>query len=141
MGGIRLRAHHLLCIHGFRGQGYSPLFVANMARIVHRLDNSPETSIQVVDGADDVCSACPHMDEGICNRPDQRVDELDQRVRAQLGLENGHKASWSSILDIISDRIDPFRLEVVCTGCRWLDLDYCTSGLAKLADVIKAVEE
>ncbi|MHB9112032.1 MAG: DUF1284 domain-containing protein [Thermoleophilia bacterium] len=140
MGGIRLRAHHLLCIHGFRGQGYSPLFVANMARLVHRLENSPETSIQVVNGADDVCSACPHMDEGKCIRPDQRVDELDQRVRAQLGFDKGYSASWSSILDIIRDRIDPFRLEVVCDGCRWLDLDYCTNGLASLARV-KAAEE
>lgn len=140
MGGIRLRAHHLLCIHGFRGQGYSPLFVANMARLVDRLENSPEASIQVVDGADDVCSACPHMEQGRCNRPDQHVDELDQRVRAKLGFEEGYTASWSSILDIIRDRIDPFRLEVVCGGCRWLDLDYCTNGLASLASV-KTAEE
>lgn len=80
------------------------------------------------------------MDEGECIRPDQRVDELDQRVRAQLGFEVGHTASWSSILDIIRDRIDPFRLEVVCNGCRWLDLDYCTNGIAGLAGV-KAAEE
>lgn len=106
-----------------------------MARLVHRLEQSPDVAIQVVDGADDVCSACPHMDEGKCIRPDQRVDELDQRVRAQLGLEEGCTASWSSILDIIRDRIDPFRLEVVCDGCRWLDLDYCTNGLANLTSV------
>jgi len=112
-----------------------------MARIVHRLENSPGMSIQVVSGADDVCSACPHMNEGMCNRPNQRVEELDQRVMAQLGLEDGQSMDWSSILDIIRDSIDPFRLEAVCDGCRWLDLDYCSTGLAKLADVIKAVEE
>lgn len=135
MVGIRLRAHHLLCIHGFRGQGYSPLFVANMARLVDRLGASPETPVRIVSGADDVCSACPHMSDGICNRPDQSVDEIDQRVRAALGFDEDHTGSWSSILDTIRDRIDPFRLEDVCSGCRWLDLDYCTTGLTELADL------
>jgi len=111
-----------------------------MARLVHRLEKSPETSIQVVNGPDDVCSACPHMDEGTCNRPDQQVDELDQRVRAKLAIEEGHTASWTSILDVIRDRIDPFRLEDVCKGCRWLDLDYCTNGLVGLTGV-PAVED
>lgn len=80
------------------------------------------------------------MDQGECSRPDQHVDELDQRVRAQLGFGEGYTSSWSSILDVIRDRIDPFRLEAVCDGCRWLDLDYCTNGLASLAQV-KAAEE
>ncbi len=133
MGGIRLRAHHLLCIHGFRGQGYSPLFVANMARLVDRLCANPRTQINLVSGADDVCSACPHMSDGVCWRPDQKVDDLDLSVRTKLGLDDGFTGSWSSILDTIRDRIDPLRLEDVCGGCRWLDLDYCTNGLAKLA--------
>ncbi len=134
MGGIRLRAHHLLCIHGFRGQGYSPLFVANMARLVDRLGTSPETRVQLVTGADDICSACPHMSGGICGRSDQHVDDLDFRVRAKLGLETGYTTSWASILETIRDRIDPFRLEEVCSGCKWLDLDYCTNGLAEVTD-------
>ena len=133
MGGIRLRAHHLLCIHGFRGQGYSPLFVANMARMVDRLGTNPGTLVQIVDGADDICSACPHMSNGICGRPDQQVDRLDQRIRQKLGIEEGQMASWSALLDSIRDNIDPFNLGEVCTGCRWLDLDYCTKGLAALA--------
>lgn len=135
MGGIRLRAHHLLCIHGFRGQGYSPMFVANMARLVERLGACVETPVRIVSGADDVCCACPHMSDGICNHPDQSVDQIDQRVRAALGFDEDHTGSWSSILDTIRDRIDPFRLEDVCSGCRWLDLDYCTTGLTELADL------
>ncbi|MHB1361336.1 MAG: DUF1284 domain-containing protein [Thermoleophilia bacterium] len=133
MGGIRLRAHHLLCIHGFRGQGYSPLFVANMARLVERLGTSPETPVQLVTGADDICSSCPHMSNGICGRPDQRVENLDRRVEARLGLGEGHTGSWSSLLETIRDKIDPFQLDEVCADCRWLDLDYCTNGLAELA--------
>jgi len=74
------------------------------------------------------------MSEGICGRQDKQAEELDRMVRAKLGLEEGFSDSWSSILEEIRDKIDPFRLEDVCVGCKWLDLDYCTSGLAKLAE-------
>jgi hypothetical protein len=106
-----------------------------MARLVERLDTSPETSVQVVSGPDDVCSACPHMNEGMCGRPDNQAEDLDQRVRVKLGIDEGHTGSWSSILATVRDKIDPFRLGDVCVGCRWLDLDYCTNGLAKLAGI------
>ena len=109
------------------------MFVANMARVVDRLGASPETPVQVVAGADDICSSCPHMSNGICGRPDQQVDSIDRRIREKLGLEEGQTTTWSSILDTIRDNIDPFRLGEVCAGCRWLDLDYCTKGLAALA--------
>ena len=73
---------------------------------------------------------------GLCSRPDQQVDELDQQgAGAAWTFEKATTASWASILDTIRDRIDPFRLEDVCRGCRWLDLDYCTNGLADLAGI------
>lgn len=109
------------------------MFVANMARLVDRLGASPGMPVQIVSGADDVCAACPHMSDGMCVRPGQQVDDLDRRVMARLGLDDGHSRSWSSIIDAIRDKIDPFRLEDVCGGCSWLELDYCTNGLASLA--------
>ena len=36
---IRVRAHTLLCLQGFRGEGYSAGFVENMAAIHSRVDN------------------------------------------------------------------------------------------------------
>ena len=51
-----LRAHHLICILGFRGLGYSKEYVANMSKIVGQLCSSPETLIQVVSKPDDICA-------------------------------------------------------------------------------------
>lgn len=56
---IRLRGHTLLCLQGFREEGYSPGFVANMAAIHQTLCHQPETIVQVVASPDAVCAACP----------------------------------------------------------------------------------
>ncbi|NGZ11675.1 MAG: DUF1284 domain-containing protein [Nitrospira sp. LK70] len=56
---LRLRSHTLLCLQGFRGEGYSPGFVANMTGIHQTLWNQPEATVQVVASPDAVCAACP----------------------------------------------------------------------------------
>jgi len=133
VGGISLRPHHLLCIQGFRGQGYSPSFVANMARLIDRLEAEPDQEIQIVTSADDVCVACPHLDDGDCVRPEQKVDEIDGRVLDQLGIADGDKLSWSTVLQIIDKKVQSSALGTICDGCRWVDLNYCTNGLEELA--------
>lgn len=53
---MKLRAHHLICLLGFRGLGYSPEFVENMARIADQLRSFPHTVIEIVRRPDDICS-------------------------------------------------------------------------------------
>lgn len=44
-----LRGHHLLCVHGFRGMGYSPEFIKNMSVIVEKIrDDRIDFPIKVV---------------------------------------------------------------------------------------------
>jgi len=52
---VRLRGHHLICLQFFRGEGYSPEFVENLA---HVITNATESGALVVAGADRVCAAC-----------------------------------------------------------------------------------
>src|SRR2546423_2260913 len=49
---VRLRAHTLLCLQGFRGEGYSPSFIDNLARIHRDLIEHPEQWVEVVDAPD-----------------------------------------------------------------------------------------
>lgn len=132
MGGIRLRPHHLLCIQGFRGQGYSPTFVANMARLKEMLDELPETAVEIAGGVDDICGFCPHLDDGACVRQGQRVDELDRRILARLGLAAGDTSTWSQLVDGIREKVEPTALAELCGGCNWLDLGFCAKGVADL---------
>jgi len=133
VGGISLRPHHLLCIQGFRGQGYSPSFIANMARLIDRLEAEPEQEIQIVTSADDVCIACPHLDGGVCVRPESKVDEIDGRVLEHLKIVDGDILTWSMLLQTIDEKVHSSQLDSICDGCRWVDLDYCTNGLEVLS--------
>lgn len=134
MGGIRIRPHHLLCIQGFRGQGYSPTFIANMARLKEMLQEAPDTPVQITNGTDDICAFCPHIDEGTCGRPGQRVSEVDQRTMEKLELDDGATGTWSEFVDCVRDKMEPELLSHVCQSCNWIDLGFCADGVAALSE-------
>lgn len=138
---VRLRPHHLLCIQGFRGQGYSPNFVANMARIIDRLTTRPDITVRIVSGADDVCEACPHLDAGNCGCPDQNVDELDLKVLSKLGFSTGDICPWNSIVDVVHQKIDRDQLNFLCPDCRWNDFDFCANGIDSMQAPAGASED
>uniref|UniRef100_A0A7C4WD24 DUF1284 domain-containing protein n=1 Tax=Geoglobus ahangari TaxID=113653 RepID=A0A7C4WD24_9EURY len=71
---MKLRGHHLICLNFFKGEGYSKEFVENIERILK------EREIEVVIGADDVCSKCPHLKSGSCNYK-ENSRKRDQRTR------------------------------------------------------------
>jgi len=58
---VVIRGHTLLCLQGFRGEGYSPDFIDNMAEIHARLQSNPETQVRVTDTPDHFCAACPNL--------------------------------------------------------------------------------
>ncbi|MCI0529274.1 MAG: DUF1284 domain-containing protein [Nitrospira sp.] len=60
---VIIRGHTLLCLQGFRGEGYSPDFIDNMAVIHTRLQSHPETRVRVTDSPDLFCAACPNLKE------------------------------------------------------------------------------
>ena len=51
---MRIRAHHLLCILGFRGLGYDKRFVQNMERIVSAVRHNADLGLTLTDSCDDI---------------------------------------------------------------------------------------
>jgi hypothetical protein len=45
---IWIRAHHLLCVQGFQGYGYSPDFEQHMGSVVTFLNLNPSFKLQIV---------------------------------------------------------------------------------------------
>src|SRR5262245_45587367 len=86
---LDLSAHHALCVHGFRGMGYSSGFVAELTRVVARLRDRPEAPVRVAVGADRACRACPSLTPGGCARYGPAVRDHDARVAARLGVAAG----------------------------------------------------
>jgi len=133
---VRLRAHTLLCLQGFRGEGYSPSFIDNLARIHRDLIEHPEQWVEVVDAPDTVCGACPRLATAGCSlRGDgfeESMNTQDQHVLRLLGLQARNRVRWSEILDRIRTAITGDSLPGICGQCRWLPLGYCRDGIERL---------
>ncbi len=116
---IRLRGHHLICLHFYRGEGYSREFVENLEDVVRRATEGEE--IEVVEGADDICRACPTLQGEKCvARPgvDAEIREMDAEAAAHLGVEVGSKVLWHEIKAKVMTTSKEW-LAAFCEGCDW----------------------
>ncbi|HEV8539761.1 MAG TPA: DUF1284 domain-containing protein [Nitrospiraceae bacterium] len=133
---IKLRGHTLLCLQGFRGEGYSAAFVENLGTIHADLARDPRRLVEVIDRPDAVCGACPHHAHSGCSlKGDSFETEMraqDQVVLTRLGLESGMRLRWEEILERIRHRVRGSDLVGICGQCRWLPLGYCAEGIESL---------
>ena len=132
---LRVRGHHLLCMLGFRGLGYSAEFVANMRAVVGAFGSTPPPTVEVVIEADSVCRACPHLRKGACARgesSEQKVRAKDGAVLSILGIEPGRRMPASDLLALVAEKMEPGTLEALCARCSWWTYGYCAEGLAEL---------
>ena len=135
-GVLRLRAHHLLCLLGFRGLGYSEAFVANMTRVADKLRAQPDTVVELVANPDVICAACPKLHGDRCGvgATCGRAEERDTLVLGFMGLTPGARLPVRAAYDLVRERINrEVMADECCRGCSWFDLGYCTEGLASLA--------
>ena len=134
---LKVRGHTLLCIQGFRGEGYSPGFVANFSDLVRRLAERPEGLVQVIDEPDEICAACPHRADSGCTLggpgSEAAMQAQDREVLRRLGLDAGAVLAWREVLARISHSVRGDDLPEICGSCRWLPLGYCREGLERLA--------
>jgi uncharacterized protein len=133
---IRIRAHTLLCLQGFRGEGYSSGFVENMAAIHQRLADDPSQRVEIMDSPDAMCGACPHLLPTGCSlhgeESEPHMQAQDHDVLARLGIHAGDRVPWADILDRIRTSLTGESLTHICGQCRWLSLGYCRDGIERL---------
>ncbi len=84
---VIIRGHTLLCLQGFRGEGYSPDFIDNMAAIHARLQSNPETQVRVTDTPDYFCAACPNL------KGSQSVNSGGRSGKEESGSSHALRAS------------------------------------------------
>ncbi len=137
---IRLRGHHLLCIHGFQGMGYSDSFVEIMKEITYEIRDNPKNTklhIQVLDQVDQVCRGCPHLEKNRClasEDSNQHVTDMDLRVITHLNIEAGKIYSKQELLTRTQQFVEPYDLDYLCAGCSWLEYGVCKKGIQNLKD-------
>ena len=132
---VVIRGHTLLCLQGFRGEGYNREFIDNMAAIHARLQEEPNTRVLVIDTPDHFCAACPNLKAGCTLRGpnfEQHIVVQDRQVLELLGLKVGQEVTWAEVLYRIGSRMRGEMLDGICGDCQWLSLGYCKEGIDQL---------
>ena len=131
---MQLRGHHLLCLLGFRGLGYSQRFVENMGRVAEVVF-AQSIDIKVVDHCDIICSACPHFTGERCNKKKDSASQVrvrDLKVIGKLGLQVGAEVPARELWARVRRSVTPRDLREICTDCEWLKLGHCIDGLKRM---------
>jgi len=116
---IRFRGHHLVCLHFFAGEGYSSKFVDNLRHLLQSVGRGGE--ITVVEEADDVCRACPHLVENCCaHKPDseQEVRRMDEKALEYLAVKPGDRVKWQDLRSKVISAPTDWLLSF-CKDCDW----------------------
>jgi hypothetical protein len=141
MDPIDIRGHTLLCLQGFRGEGYSPDFVANMASLHSRLVLNPKVPVRVVVEPDAICAACPNLGPSGCRLRGEGTEAAmrvqDRDVMGRLSIAPGELLSWEEILRRIAATVGSGMLPEICGSCPWLPLGYCAEGIERLQKDLK----
>ncbi len=119
---VRIRAHHLLCLRGFQGYGYSPDFIENMTDVIKDIESSPDLLVEVVESCDAICLACPHNREDVCLREENsqdKVRDMDRQVLEKLGLKGGQRIRAGDIFPLTDARLENTDVEEICGDCDW----------------------
>ena len=125
---LRLRAHHLLCMLTYVGQGYSPAFTANYDAVARRI--SEGEAILLIDGPDDICRPVAMQDgshclgESVAGRDAAAAVALARLLDRQIhtGLRIWPDAR---LIRRMRQAFTKGRTRKACVGCQWAAL--CTS--------------
>ncbi|QCJ42533.1 DUF1284 domain-containing protein [Bacillus sp. S3] len=126
----KLRGHHLFCLLGYRGMGYSPEYVKNMTRLHQTLRNNPKTLILLVKGPDQLCEKYPNSGEYHCQ--DVQIYERDAVILDKMNLKIGQILKWEDIESHIRKHVIPSDIQVVCETCSWRSLGACEEGIREI---------
>ena len=122
---VRLRAHHLLCILTFVGEGYDPAFKANYRQIAKRL--SAGEDILLVSGPDDICAPLLGGNDPHCHGAG--VEMRDAAAAEAVALLLKREVSLGMSIDPDAALLGKLRtafatgeIRRACHGCEWEEL-------------------
>ncbi|MDQ6599009.1 DUF1284 domain-containing protein [Bacillus salipaludis] len=128
----KLRGHHLFCLLGYRGMGYSKEYVENMTRLHQTLRNDPKTCIQLVNEPDYLCEKYPNSGEYHCQH--DNIYERDAVILEKLELKIGQVLNWEDVESHIQKYVVPSDIQTVCETCFWRSYGVCEEGIQEILE-------
>ncbi|MDC3414483.1 DUF1284 domain-containing protein [Aquibacillus sp. 3ASR75-11] len=127
-----LRGHHLFCLLGYRGMGYSQEYVENMTRLHQTLRDNPKTLIQLVKGPDQLCEKYPNLGEYHCQN--NTIYERDAAILEKMELNIGQILTWKDIESRIRKHVTSLDIRIVCETCSWRSYGVCEEGIQEILE-------
>ena len=115
---IRFRGHHLVCLHFFHGEGYSPAFISNLE---NALDSVLLEGVEACEGADDICVKCPSLREAGCGyseNADTEIRKMDRLAMDLLGMHTGELLQWDELEGRLAGIFGQW-FQACCFQCNW----------------------
>jgi hypothetical protein len=107
-----------MCLHYFKGKGYSGGFTEHMRQIKERLETT-NPQICLVTETDEICSACPNNENGTCVS-DCKVKSYDRAVLEMCGIGNEKNICYNDFAKAVCERILEKGLRTqICGDCQW----------------------
>lgn len=119
---LKIRAHHLCCIQGFQGYGYSPVFVANLRAVISDIKAFPSRPLELVSECDVICASCPSKKECIAQESivSRRIRNMDLVVMEKLKIKEGTVMEADKAFRLINSQLaNASDIEEVCGTCKW----------------------
>jgi hypothetical protein len=117
---IAIRPHHGMCLAYFQGKGYSEGFTGHMQEMKECFET--DLPVKLVAETDEICSACPHNEKGICKSAD-KVNSYDQAVLKYCGLQEGQELTYLDFAHQVREKILAKGLRTqICGDCQWNSL-------------------
>lgn len=116
---ITLRGHHLVCLHFFKGKGYSEEFAKTVDEITKRLKAGEV--FKLVYGADDLCISCPHLKNERCSYSrgaENEVREMDRYAVNKLNVSPYNVLKWDKLKKRIKTITTQWKKRY-CNECEW----------------------
>jgi hypothetical protein len=133
---ITVRAHNVLCLLGFRGEGYSPAFVREMRTLHEILGGDPARPVRLLAAPDRLCTSCPNLGPAGCTlggpEHEEHMRRQDEDVLSRLGVAEGGVLPWGEVLRRVGTNVRGGDLPAICTTCPWLHLGWCAEGIERL---------
>ncbi len=126
---LNLRAHHLFCIQGYLGNGYSEKFTENMDEIVDKLKDNPSITLKAINKVDDICKCCPNKLENNLCESEEKVNNLDLKVLKFLKIEPNREYVYEELVKYIKENLTYDTFYDICKNCGWFTMGYCKSQL------------
>ena len=119
---IRIRPHHLLCIQGFQGYGYTSEFVSHMKKFISFLKSNLNYNLQIVLESDELCSRCPHNVDGRCVKGAQdEIDKVDRLVVEMANLDLKFIYTDFDAFSTVNKNLNYDHVISICSKCSWND--------------------